>query len=101
MLVRTILALFALLALIVTPLSSAMAVPIASDHCASMSHHGQKTETDTAPHQCCSSAMPSLPDRAAVVILPDRLAPVAPVETALTLTLSARPHIEIRPPRTV
>ncbi|MEO6247194.1 MAG: hypothetical protein ABIO85_01240 [Sphingomicrobium sp.] len=98
---RLLFALFALLTLTLTPLVPAVATTLAPDHCVAMSHHGNESSAvDASAHQCCTPAMPALPDRAAEVGLPSELAYAAPVATALTLTLSNRPQIELRPPRT-
>jgi len=99
--VRLFLALFALIALVIGPLAPAMAVPVASEHCASMgTHHGSPTSDAAAGHQCCASAMPSLPDRVAEVVQRIPLAPQLPVAAVPTMSLTARPIIELRPPRT-
>ena len=97
---RFFLALFALVALVIGPLAPVMAVPVVSKHCASMgTHHGSPTRDAAAGHQCCASAMPSLPDRVAEV-QPIPLAPQLPVAAVPTMSLTARLLIELRPPRT-
>jgi hypothetical protein len=94
-------ALFALLALVIGPVAPAIAVPVVAEHCASMSAHHDGSKSDSASaHQCCISAMPSLPDRVAEVSRPLAMTPDEPVAVVPTLLLAQRPHIELRPPRT-
>ena len=94
------LALFALLALVIGPVAPAMAMPVVAGHCASMDSHHQAPANDATAHQCCASAMPSLPDRVAEVRQPVLLAPQMPVAAVPTMALLARLIIELRPPRT-
>ena len=98
--VRKFLALFALLALVIGPVAPAKAVPVVAEHCASMDKHHQVPANDGTAHQCCASAMPSLPDRVAEVRQPVLLAPQMPSAAVPTMALLARPIIELRPPRT-
>lgn len=93
------LALFALLALVIGPIGPAMAVPVVAEHCASMDQHHQVPANDAIAHQCCTSAMPSLPDQVAEVRHPMAMAPDAPVSLVSTLLLATSPIIELRPPR--
>ena len=97
--VRMFLALFALLALVIGPVAPAMAVPVVTEHCASMDKHHQAPANDGTAHQCCASAMPSLPDRVAEVRQPMAMAPDVPVPFVSTLLLATSPIIELRPPR--
>ena len=98
---RIFLALFVLLALVIGPVAPAMAVPVAAEHCTSMgSHHESPASGVLGEHQCCASAMPSLPDRVAEVRQPFALLPAMPSAVVPTLALTARLHIELRPPRT-
>ena len=98
---RIFLALFALLALVIGPIAPAIAMPVVAEHCASMAaHHGSPKSDAASQHQCCASAMPSLPDRVAEVAQPLLLAPQPPVAAVPTMALVARPIIDLRPPRT-
>ena len=101
-LMRLLLALFAFVALALTPLGLPAEARAMDDHCtemAGMDHHGQKSDPSSAqPVKSCCTAMPAaLPEAEAVIRLPVLH---APAETkVLALLIGLRREVEVPPPR--
>lgn len=99
---RLLLALFAFVALALSPLGMPAEARAMDDHCTEMvgmDHHGQKPDPLNAqPVKSCCTAMPAaLPEADAVLPMP---ALHAPAETkVLALQIGVRREVEVPPPR--
>ena len=99
---RLLLALFAFVALALSPLGMPAEARAMDDHCtemAGMDHHGQKPNpSDAQPVKSCCTAMPAaLAETNAVMRMPALHAPAEP--KVLTLLIGLRREVEVPPPR--
>ena len=99
---RLLLALFAFMALALTPLGMPAEARAMDDHCsetAAMDHHGKKP--DPASQQpvksCCTAVPAALPDAGAALLPPQLHAPAEP--NVLSLQMGLRREVEVPPPR--